>query len=111
MNIHLLTSLAGGRLMAIFEGEQQVVQLLNVVPICVQVLIGNTSEIPAMSQECRLDPEVIANLKNITRSLRPIWRDLHFDMQLPDRNVLIPPWITDPNIFKFNPELEQNQMN
>lgn len=99
-SIHLMTSLAGGRLLSLFEGSVPD----NTLSTCVQALNGE-SFAEADIQKDQLNGGALDRIRMVTKSLRSFWSALQFDVQLPEENVLIEPWMTDVATLKFNPEL------
>lgn len=55
----------------------------------------------------RLNDVAVEEIQKLVDTFKSSWSGLQFDHQLPDENVLIPPWMNDANVLKFNPELMQ----
>ena len=104
--IHLLTSLAGGRLAVVFD--ENVISLSNVEGLenCAKVLLGDPICLPERNHE-RLDAKLSGAIRSVIREHSPYWDCFKFNVELPDRNVLIPPFIQDSKILECNPELQQ----
>ncbi len=105
--IHLLTSLSGGRLALIFYQNQIVSpSTVDVLQVCTKALLGDPIAAPGGIRH-QLDITTEKTIRTVIRALRPYWSTFQFDVELPDANVLIPPWINDSKILNSNPELQQ----
>ena len=106
--VHLLSSLAGGRLVLVFETspDPQVNFDDRLIDICTRVLLGDIIEKSSYQKPRKLDDAVVEEIKKFMRNHQSSWSSLKFDHELPDENVLIPPWMNDANVLKFNPELK-----
>ena len=100
LSTHWLTSLAGGRLLSLFEGSVPA----NTLTACARALNGDRIADPEI-QEDELHSGALDRIRTAMRSLRPHWSALQFDIQLPEENVLVEPWMTDAATLEFNPEI------
>lgn len=99
--IHILLSLSQGRLVLVLEGhEESLVQSLRTLamPLFGDPLSIPSYNIPSEDFGKRVVQPTIQNVKQF-------WNALQFDVQLPDENVLIPPWISDSKVHQHNPDL------
>ena len=101
--IHWLTSLAGGHLVCLFEGSTAA----DTLSTCVRVLNGD-SFADADVQQDQLSDGALGRIRTAMRSLSSWWSALQFDVQLPEENVLVAPWMTDDAAatLQFNPEIK-----
>lgn len=101
--IHWLTSLAGGHLVCLFEGSTAA----DTLSTCVRVLNGD-SFADADVQQDQLSDGALGRIRTVMRSLSSWWSALQFDVQLPEENVLVAPWMTDDAAatLQFNPEIK-----
>lgn len=104
--IHLLSSLAGGRLALVFETSNDPSVNFGDLDVCTRVLLGDTIEKPSCKKPGKLDEVVVEEIRKLIRTHQSSWSGLKFDHELPDINVLIPPWMNDANVLKCNPELK-----
>ena len=104
--IHLFTSLAGGRVAVIFEGNQVALpSTVDSVEICTKALLGDPISWCGIRRQ--MDLTSVGRIRTVIRALRPYWSAFQFDVQLPDNNVLVPPWVNDSKILENNPELQK----
>ncbi len=91
----------------IFEHEKIPNFSLSGLQICVKALLGDP--IPS-SNETRylLNVESMLAIRSVIRTQIPFWNFVKFDVQLPDVNVLIPPYMNDEKVLRYNPELPQH---
>ena len=91
----------------IFEHENIPNSSLIGLQICVKALLGDA--IPSSNKTRRLlNLESMLAIHSVIRTQIPYWNFGKFDVQLPDVNVLIPPYMNDEKVLRYNPELPQH---
>lgn len=102
--IHLLTSIAEGRLSVTFENSLVINSSLSRIKSCVQALLGEPIGMPGEIHH-RLDATSVCTIRTVNKAHNPYWNALQFNMQVPDVNVLVPPFMNDEKVLRYNPEL------
>ncbi|XP_057378320.1 histone deacetylase 6-like [Daphnia carinata] len=102
--IHLLTSLAGGRLSVTFENSLVTNSGINRIKSCVQALLGEPIGMPGEIYY-RLHATSVCTIRTVIKAHNPYWNALQFNMGVPDVNVLVPPFMNDDKVLRYNPEL------
>ena len=101
-----MTSLGGGRLVVIFEHRKILSSSLSGLQVCIKALLGDPISTPDGTRH--LDSGSICAIRRTIRAQSPYWGALNFDVQLPDVNVLVPPYMNDEKILRYNTELPQH---
>ena len=101
---HLLTSLAGGKVAILLEGGYNLCSISHSMVMCCKALLGDPLPTPMIDA---INPAAVETIKRVIRAQQPYWR-FPFLVDLPDQNVLCPPWVTDPKVFQFNKNLAKN---
>ena len=68
-----------------------------------RALFGDALPLPTNS----INESGLQSIAKIIRAQKRYWTAFQFDIQLPNENVLVPPWMTDTKVLKFNPELKE----
>lgn len=79
---------------------------VDVLQISTKALLGDPIAAPGGIRR-QIDKTTEKAIRTVIRALRPYWNTFQFDVELPDANVLIQPWINDSKILNSNPELQQ----
>jgi hypothetical protein len=101
---HLLTSLAGGKVAILLEGGYNLTSISHSMVMCCKALLGDPLPTPMIGT---IHPGAVETIKLVIRAQQPYW-SFPFLVDLPDQNVLCPPWVTDPKVFQFNKHLAKN---
>lgn len=99
---HLLTSLAQGKIAILLEGGYDLSSTSYSMMMCAKALLGDPLPTPNIGI---INPVAVETINRVIAAQRPFWSCLQFSVDLPDSNVLCPPWITDPKIFNNNQNL------
>lgn len=92
----------------IFEHEMIPDSSLSGLQICVKALLGDPIPTPNETRH-QLNVASMCEIRSVIRAQIPYWNALKkFDVQLPDVNVLIPPYMNDEKVLRYNPELPQH---
>lgn len=103
--VRQLTSHAAGRMALLFQSSP-LYAADCVIDSCVRFLLGDN--IPWSTGKHPLTDNTSDEvLRKVIQVQRPFWTSLQFEVRLPDANVLIPPWMNDEKVIKFNPELHK----
>lgn len=72
--------------------------------VCVKALLGEIISVPNVSGH-QLDESVVSRIRHVIQTQNPYWSAFCFDIEFPDINVLIPPWMDDSKVLQYNQEL------
>ncbi|PSN48229.1 Histone deacetylase 6 [Blattella germanica] len=82
---HLLTSLAGGRVILSLEGGYNIASISYAMPMCTKALLGDPlPPLPARQIVC---PSAVNSIKNVIRTHSKYWSALCFQVALPAENI------------------------
>lgn len=98
----MLTSFAQGKVAILLEGGYNLSSISHSMMMCTKALLGDPLPTPALEP---INPAAVDTIKRVIAAQSPYWSSLQFLVDLPDANVLCPPWIRDPKIFQFNTDL------
>ena len=111
---HLLTTLAQGKVAILLEGGYNLSSISHSMVMCCKALLGDPLPSPTINS---IKPSAVETIKHVIRAQQPYWNCFQFLVDLPDKNVLCPPWITDTKIHQFNqtllhkPEITDRNLN
>lgn len=92
----------------IFDHDQVPGSSLNGLKTCVKALLGDPISISTPDGTGhQLNVVSVYAIRSVIRAQNTVWSALKFELQLPDINVLIPPYMNDAKVLRYNPELMQ----
>jgi hypothetical protein len=83
---HLLTALAGGRVILSLEGGYNVTSISYAMPMCTKSLLGDP--LPPLALHRAACPSAVASIKNVIRTQARYWSALCFQVALPQERVI-----------------------
>lgn len=83
---HLLTALAGGRVILSLEGGYNVTSISHAMPMCTKSLLGDP--LPTLALHRAACPSAVMSIKNVIRTQAKYWSALCFQVALPQERVL-----------------------
>lgn len=83
---HLLTALAGGRVILSLEGGYNVTSIAHAMSMCTKALLGDP--LPPLAPHHVACPGAITSIKNVIRTQARYWSALCFQVALPQERVV-----------------------
>lgn len=84
---HLLTALAGGRVILSLEGGYNVTSISHAMPMCTKALLGDP--LPPVAPHHAACPSAVTSIKNVIRTQARYWSALCFQVALPQERVVL----------------------
>lgn len=93
----------------IFKHNQDPISSFCGLKICVKALLGDPISMSTPEgTNHQLNVVSMCAIRNVIREKNAFWNALKFEVQVPDINVLIPPYMNDEKVLRYNPELLQH---
>jgi len=83
---HLLTALAGGRVILSLEGGYNVTSISHAMSMCTKTLLGDP--LPPLVPHHSACPSAVTSIKNVIRTQARYWSALCFQVALPQERVI-----------------------
>ncbi|KAJ9582108.1 hypothetical protein L9F63_003564, partial [Diploptera punctata] len=83
---HLLTGLAGGRVILSLEGGYNLNSIGHAMPICTKALLGDP--LPSLPSHTVACPSAVNTIRNVIRTHSKYWSALCYQVALPQENIL-----------------------
>lgn len=83
---HLLTALAGGRVILCLEGGYNVTSISHAMSMCTKALLGDP--LPPLMPGHAACPSAVTSIKNVIRTQSRYWSALCFQVALPQERVI-----------------------